>query len=75
MLYKLLILQKGKLMRIMNASSEPASTPEPETPAPSLSVVSVGTSESRGPQKPAREKDWDPYVVWKKLIRRNSDPA
>lgn len=39
---------------------------------PKLTVVENPKSEGVRDEEPG-EKDWDPYVVWKNLIRHNPD--
>lgn len=60
--------------------SESGSTDEKQSAdrAPTLKAIvrpEMRPEKNKGKEDAAGEKDWDPYVVWKKLIRRSPDPA
>lgn len=61
-------------MEITRESEADTTDIEPgEKSPPTLTVVAA---ESRPEaEMPAAEKDWDPFVVWRKMIRRSSDAA
>ena len=40
---------------------------------PRLTLVAKDCSKTA--EMPSGDKDWDPYIVWKKLIRRTPDTA
>ncbi len=57
------------------SSSEKEDTHQSISATPRISVVAGAETRAPASTQANVDRDWDPYVVWKKLIRRNPDTA